>query len=305
MSPGTKLPKQRTEQGRLPRLFSLVRSQGQIHHAGGRQGEDRHDPRDRQSHARLLRFRLRILGLVLGCLRHREGEAIDQLGMEACSSTATPCRLPTRGLRRRHSSVHGAQLPRVWRGLGNSRPYPTSVPRCPLAGSGSPHAPRPPDRRPLCRRAALETETTRPSWRPCRSHAGRTGRHAGRTRARSVRPTESRQTAAPCGPETHRRLAENRRCLAAANVYVRDHEKPSLALFAGSVAKEGFIIIAKRGQNLKHHLDWPEILKNSRPSQWETCAHVHRRQCHSVEIEFQTIPHRVDPFSCMAGSLEH
>lgn len=74
-------PEHRTQQGRLPGFFALVRPDRQVHYASGGQRNDRHGPRDRQTDARLLRFRLRVRGLVLRRVGHGEREAVDQFGM--------------------------------------------------------------------------------------------------------------------------------------------------------------------------------------------------------------------------------
>jgi len=69
---------QRSLQSRLAGLLSLVRPDGQIHHAGARQADDGHGTSDRQSHAGPLCFGVRVLRLVLRRVGHGEGETVDQ-----------------------------------------------------------------------------------------------------------------------------------------------------------------------------------------------------------------------------------
>ena len=78
---GMQASQQCSQQGRLARLFALVRPHRQVHQAGRGQRNDGHGTRDGQSHSRLLAFLLRILGSVFGCVGHREREAVDQLRM--------------------------------------------------------------------------------------------------------------------------------------------------------------------------------------------------------------------------------
>ena len=68
---------QRAKQAVLARLLSLVRADGGLDHGAHRQRKHHQHPRDRQAAAGRLRLGLRILGLVLGRVGHRDRRTVD------------------------------------------------------------------------------------------------------------------------------------------------------------------------------------------------------------------------------------
>ena len=118
------------------------RSESDVHHAGGRQREDRADPREGEADARLLRLGLRMLGLIRGRVRHGQREAIDQLRVPPLPQPLRVGRFSTSSAISTLSSCSATSLS-LARARQSSRPCPQSGLHHPPPSDARRSAPRP------------------------------------------------------------------------------------------------------------------------------------------------------------------
>jgi hypothetical protein len=275
----------RAQERRLAGSLALVGTDGRIHHAGRRQGKDRHRAGDRQAHAFLLRPRMGEFRQILGRVGHGEREAVDQFGVEILPQ---PRRVGTLLEFVRHFLAQFVQG--IFRQLGAGLAVIARVVRGRLDPLVQAMGGDPCDGRLTGSLLAVAQDLT--EKRPQDDRRGvdavlaKQPIMAGEGRLDTLAGEEIRERQAAL---RHERICDLLKTATAAVRrigYILAHEKTLPGEFAASKPGRAYFFSPSKGQNLKLSLTKQEFIRNSAPPIDQIARPFQperSRQCHSCQ----------------------